>query len=170
MSNDDSTVGAAETVAETTSELSEQQAPKPTKPTDTVDFWKAKAREQEKRAKANADAAQRLAELEDANKSEQQKLAEAAQQAQADAAQARAEALRYRVATKFGIADEEAELFLTGTDEDTLTRQGEALAELKKSTVKPPAGVYVPQSGHQPAPPALNSDDLEQALRSKLNF
>jgi hypothetical protein len=43
---------------ETTPEVNEsaEQAPKPS---ETVDFWKAKAREQEKRAKANADAALR---------------------------------------------------------------------------------------------------------------
>lgn len=52
------------------------------KPSETVDFWKAKAREQEKRAKANADAAKRLQEIEDASKSETDKLTERATQAE----------------------------------------------------------------------------------------
>ena len=53
-------------------ENTEQPAATP-KPTETVDFWKQKAREQEKRAKENATAAQRLAELEDAQKTAEQK-------------------------------------------------------------------------------------------------
>ncbi|NLD85874.1 MAG: hypothetical protein GX636_08180, partial [Actinomycetales bacterium] len=49
--------------------------------------------------------------------------------AQAEAEQARAELLRYRVAAEHGVTDaEDIELFLTGTDEDTLTRQAKALA------------------------------------------
>jgi len=50
-----------------------EQAPATPKPTETVEFWKQKAREQEKRAKDNATAAQRLAELEDAQKTAEQK-------------------------------------------------------------------------------------------------
>ena len=65
------------------------------KPTETVDFWKQKAREQETRAKANAKAAERLAEIEEQNKTELQKAVEAARN-EGDAA-ARAELRRERV-------------------------------------------------------------------------
>ena len=54
---------APETGVEQTS-TTEQAVTEP-KPTETVEFWKAKAREQEKRAKDNAAAATRLAEIED---------------------------------------------------------------------------------------------------------
>ena len=79
------------------------------------------------------------------------------------------DALRFKVASKHGIADADIETFLTGTDEDTLTRQAQRLAELSKAAATP-TGVFVPQSGHQPSPPALNSDELENALRRKLGI
>jgi hypothetical protein len=50
MSENEAPVEDVETT-ETETETPEQQAPKPT---ETVDFWKSKAREQEKRAKENA--------------------------------------------------------------------------------------------------------------------
>jgi len=45
-----------------------------------LDKWKACARKQENRAKENAEAAKRLAEIEDAEKTESQKLAEQLEQ------------------------------------------------------------------------------------------
>jgi hypothetical protein len=51
---------------------------------------------------------------------------------------ARAEALRLRVASKFGIGDEDADLFLTGSDEETLTKQAERLAA-REPTARSPA-------------------------------
>lgn len=110
------------------------------KPTETVEFWKGKARDQEKRAKDNADAAKRLSELENAQKSETQRLTEAADAAKSDADAARAEALRYRIASKHGISEDDAETFLTGTDEESLTRQAERLSALAKDKDKTPAG------------------------------
>lgn len=52
------------------------------KPTETVDFWKAKAREQEKRAKENLAAAEKLREIEESQKSELQKAIERAEAAE----------------------------------------------------------------------------------------
>jgi len=98
------------------------------KPTETVDYWKRKSRENEDRAKANAKAAERLAEIEEANKTEAEKAAERLRAAETDATTARSEALRLRVAAKHGISEEDADLFLTGTDEATLTKQAERLA------------------------------------------
>lgn len=95
--------------------------------------WKARARDWEKRAKANADAATKLTELEESQKTEAQKLADARDAAISDAAAARAEALRWRVAAKHGISDEDADLFLTGTDEETLTKQAARLAQTTSS-------------------------------------
>ena len=115
------------------------------KPTETVEFWKQKAREQEKRAKENAAAAQRLAEIEEANKTEAQKTAERLAEAEKAAAEARSEALRLRIATKHGISDEDADLFLTGTDEETLTRQAERLSARQAEQRK--QGNYAPREG-----------------------
>lgn len=60
----------------------ESSEDKAQKPTETVEFWKTKAREQEKRAKENASAAKRLTELEESQKSELQKAVERAEAAE----------------------------------------------------------------------------------------
>lgn len=122
------------------------------KPTETVEFWKAQARENEKRAKANADAATKLAELEESQKTEAQKLADRATAAEMAAEEAKADALRWRVAAKHGISDEDAELFLTGSDEATLTKQAERLTERVASRKK--QGNVAPREGATQLKPA----------------
>jgi hypothetical protein len=82
----------AEDAAETTTPEAKVEAaenPEQTKPTETVEFWKAKAREQEKRAKENAAKAAEFDKVTDAQKSEQQRLIE-----RAEAAENEAKALR----------------------------------------------------------------------------
>lgn len=65
-----------------------EDPPKPTpKPAETVDFWRTKAREQEKRAKENAAKAAEFDKVTEAQKSEQQKLIERAEAAENRAAQ-----------------------------------------------------------------------------------
>jgi hypothetical protein len=104
---------------------------------DEID-WKAKAREWEKRAKENKGAADELASIRESQKTEAEKAADTLRQAQADAETARAELLRYRIAAQHGITDaDDIALFLTGTDEDTLTKQATRLAERVADTSKP---------------------------------
>jgi predicted phage tail protein len=96
------------------------------KPTETVDFWKAKAREQEKRAKENAEAAKRLSELEDAQKSETEKAADRIAKAEAEVASLPtkvADALRTHLVALHEIDKDDAELFLTATDPELLLKQ-----------------------------------------------
>ena len=124
MSEQTAEAAATESEASTT----EQQETEKPKPTETVDFWKQKAREQEKRAKENAAAAKRLAELEESQKSEAEKMADRIKQLESEAEVSRRDALRFKVASKYGIGDEDADLFLTGSDEESLTRQAERLA------------------------------------------
>lgn len=112
-------------------------------------------------AKANAEAAKRLAEIEEANKTEAQKSADALAAAQRDAEAARAEALRYKVASKFQIGDEDADLFLTGTDEETLTKQAERLTERAEERKK--NGNQVPREGTNPPAGGQDSDMREFA-------
>lgn len=52
------------------------------KPTETVDFWKTKAREQEKRAKENATKAAEFDKFTEAQKTEQQRLLDRAEAAE----------------------------------------------------------------------------------------
>lgn len=134
-----------------------------TPPADTppeVD-WKAKAREWEKRAKENSSAAARLAELEESQKTEAQRLADAKAAAEKDAADARAEALRWRVAAKHGISDEDAELFLTGTDEETLTKQAQRLSDRVAEQKK--TGNRAPNEGK--SPPSTGTDPIRDFAR-----
>lgn len=151
------------TDAPETDATAEDQADE-TKPTETVDFWKQKAREQEKRAKANAEAAQKLAEIEEANKTEQEKQAERLAELEREAQAARAEALRFRVASKFGVSDEDADLFLTGTDEETLTRQAERLAARDEDAGKPRAPKPDPNQGRQTTGAPSTADQFAAAV------
>lgn len=115
----------------------------------------------------------RLDEIEAATLSKEEKAHKLAAEAEARAAAAEASAMRYKVAAKEGITDEDAELFLTGADEATLLKQATRLGELIKQVTelsKKPAGLHVPAEGRNPGAPALNGDDLEQSLRRKLGI
>ena len=92
----------ADATAEATDTQETEQAPAP-KPTETVDFWKQKAREQEKRAKDNADAAKRLSEIEEANKTAEQKAAEKLAEIESRAAELAAKEARADVASETGL-------------------------------------------------------------------
>lgn len=130
---------------------------KPIKPTETVEFWKAMSRKNEKAAKE-------LEELRAAQLSKEELAAKEAADAKAEAAQAKAEALRWRIAAKHGITDEDAELFLTATDEDTLTRQAERLKD--RTPQIPPKGNVIPSVGKQPAQPPSLADQIAAAESS----
>ncbi len=116
----------SEQTAEATTNEAEATTEQQTKPTETVDFWKQKAREQEKRAKDNATAAKRLADIEDAQKSESEKVAERLAKADAEVATVPskvADALREHLVALHEIDKDDAELFLTATDPELLLKQ-----------------------------------------------
>jgi hypothetical protein len=71
------------------------------------------------------------------------------------------EALKRRVQAAHGIADEDADLFLTGTDEETLTAQAKRLAERESERKK--QGNRVPGEGRTPA---TKANDEREAVRS----
>lgn len=123
--------------------------------------WEARAKENLASAKANEDAAQRLAEIEEAQKSEAQKQAEALERAQRELAESKAEAARLKIAAKHGIGEDHLDL-LTGADEAELEAKAEKLAALinapgvapepapqKKTYVIPDEG-GVPAIGKEP--------------------
>jgi hypothetical protein len=64
--------------------------------------------------------------------------------------EADAKALRAKVQADHGITAEDATLFLTGSDEATLTAQAKALAAKTVDTKK--KGIRVPEEGGNPAP------------------
>lgn len=111
----------------------------------------------------------RLSEIEQANESALDKAQREAQEARDIAVQATSEALRFRIASETGIT-ENVDLILTATDEDTMRRQAalwgsRAVAEAPNAGPRPDL-----TQGGSGAPLALNSDGLEDALRSKLGI
>lgn len=101
------------------------------RPTETVEFWKQKAREQEGRAKSNAEAARRLAEIEDAQKTEQQRQADRQTAIERERDDAKAEGLRYKAAAKHGVDEDHFDLLGSG-DEETITTRAEKIGALLK--------------------------------------
>lgn len=138
-------------------------------PDQTIEALRAALTKANKEAKDNRLKASELDQLKQAQMSELEKAQTAAQAAAAEAATAKAEALRWRIAAKHGISDEDAETFLTAGDEESLTRQAERLSAMAQSTTLTPKPDLT-QGGQGGTPPALNSDALEEALRSKLGI
>lgn len=89
--------------------------------------WKAKAREWEKRAKANKSAADRLAEIEEAQKTEEQRRQEQLDEAMSIATSSRQELWRERAARKHGL-DDELMQFVGGETEEEVLARAETLA------------------------------------------
>lgn len=146
----------------------EEQAEQ-TKPTETVEFWREKAKLQEKRAKENADAAKRLSAIEEAQKSEAEKAADRIAKADAEVAAVPAkvaEALREHLVKLHGIDADDADLFLTGSEPDLLLKQVERLlgqADTRKKTnnISPREGTE-PKSGG-------SSSDIREFARNLFN-
>lgn len=156
---------------ESTSEATEQGAT----PKDVADLGeggqKALRAEREARKAAEKAAADLQAQLSQIQQSQMSDLERAQAQAQANAeaaSKAQAEALRWRIAARHGISDDDAETFLTGSDEATLVRQAERLAAL--ATTAPTTPKPDRTQGGTGEPPALNSDALEDALKNKLGI
>lgn len=108
-----------------------------TRPTETVDFWKAKAREQETRAKANAEKAKKFDDLEAERKTEAEKLTDRATEAERVAADAVLRATRFEVAAEKGLPIELAPR-LQGSTKDELLADADVLLT-QVGPVKPKA-------------------------------
>ena len=132
-------------------------------PAETVDFWKTKAREQEKRAKENADAAKRLAEIEEANKTAEQRAAERLAEAERKAVEIEARATRAEVAAATGIPVD----ILAGPKDSTAEAVTE-YAEMVKAhfertdTQRKQHNNIVPREG---ATPVVKTDQKRDFLR-----
>ena len=163
MSDATTTATEAETPAEPAQ--AEQESPQ-TEETD----WKAEARKWEQRAKENRSAADELAAIKEAQKTDAERAAEALTKAQAEAKQATAELLRYRTAAAHGITDaEDIELFLTGADEETLQRQAKALAARNAASAGPRAPRPDPNQGRSGDSAATTAEQFGAALAPFLN-
>lgn len=100
--------------------------------------------------------AAKLDEQEQANLSEIEKAQAKVTATEAERDAARAEALRLRTAVEHGISIEDADLFLTGTDAETLTAQAKRLVDREADRKK--NGNHVPREGASAPPQGDESD------------
>jgi hypothetical protein len=89
--------------------------------------------------------AAKLDQLEQANKSETDKFSERIASLETENTAIKSQAVRSRIQAKFSVSDEDAELFLTGADEASLTKQAERLAA--RDTERKKQGNRVPKEG-----------------------
>lgn len=113
-------------------------------------------------------AAERLKEIEDQQKSELEKANERMAELQAEAAKSATEALRYRIATKHGISDEDAEVFLTGSDEESISKQAERLVALQGERVQAQQQKPDPSQGARPG--AIKNPKEAGKARARARF
>lgn len=136
------------------------------KPTETVEFWKAQARANEARAKENATKAKDYDSYVESQKSEQQRLADQVAAGQREIETARAEALRYRIAAKHGLGEDDFDLLGVGTEEQLEARASRIAALAKASAAPPSTGPKPdPHQGRPPAPPSGADAGLAEARR-----
>lgn len=95
---------------------------------DEVEKWRTMARKHEARAKENADAAKRLADIEASNQTDLERLNERANAAEKRAESAELKALRYEVAADKGVPSKLMK-FLHGNDEEELRSSADELLE-----------------------------------------
>lgn len=104
--------------------------------------WKTLSRKNEEQAKANADAAKRLADLEESQKTEGQKLTDANRTLEERAKSAEIDACRMRVALRKGLTETQVKRLLGTTEEELEADADELLAAFKGSEdpIPPPVG------------------------------
>lgn len=131
--------------------------------------WKAEARKWEARAKENSDAAKRLAEIEEAFKTEAQKAAErlAAAEAKVKEYETREQiaAWKAEVAEATGVPA----TVLAGSTKEEIEAHAETLKPLISASQQPAAPQPIPGEGRA-APIPLNGDGIESALRKALGI
>ena len=135
--------------------------PPPEPKADDVD-WKAEARKWEQRAKENKTAAERLADLEQAQMTEAEKVAKRLAEAESEVASVPTkvtDALRAHLVDIHEITDEDAELFLTATSPDLLLKQVHRLVDKGNGR----RSNTVPREGTNP-PPADDKDATARAF------
>lgn len=156
------------------SETPEAQAPteatEGSAPAQDATDWKSEARKWEARAKENKEAADALAALEEAKKTEEQKLQERLIAAEKLASQSAAEALRFKVLANAGIPEEYQDLVVGSTEEDLTAAASKVKALVAANQPAPQQARFtIPSEGTSPAL-ALNDDGIEQALRDVLGI
>ena len=94
--------------------------------------------------------------LAEESRPELDKAKDAATKAEGERDSARAEALRLRIAVEHGISIEDADLFLTGSDEESLRAQAKRLSD--RETDRKKQGPLAPREGQTISRPADNGE------------
>ena len=141
-----------------------------------IEKWKSLSRQHEARAKSNAEAATKLEEIEESQKSEVDRAADRIKKADARVADAEAELVRLKVAVRHGLSEDQATR-LIGTTEDELDADAKVLLkllappEVEEEEDDPPTVVGAPkpklQSGSS-SKTSLNDDKLLADLKRKV--
>lgn len=131
----------------------ETPAPEVAEPQGDATDWKAEARKWEARAKADHEVANKWREYEASQKTEHEKLADELARERAEAAQAKAELLRLRIASEKGITGDATKL-LKGSTEDELNAEADLLLSLIADQSKP-KGPKPDEHQGKPAPASL---------------
>ena len=144
-----------------TSEQEPQEGTEQTEPkafdAEYVDKLRKEAAKYRTEAKANSDAARKLAAIEEANKTEAQKSADRLAAAEKDVADARNESLRYRIAAEFKLTEKQAAALAHVSSEDGMREVAGQLAASESDRKK--HGNFAPREGTNPQ--SGGSDDLE---------
>lgn len=150
-------------------------APQAPQETATVDWkaeaekWKALSRQNEDRAKANADKAKRLDAIEEQSKSEMQKLLEAKEAAEKRAAAAETASLKARIAATKGVDVD----LLTGTTQEEITASADRLLAWRGPVTPPPASTSSADAGQRgdnvAGPRQLTREDLKAMTPEQIN-
>lgn len=122
--------------------------------------WESRAKENLRNARANEGAAQRLAELEESQKTEAQKAQERLEAAEKRAAELESKATRAEVAAAKGVPAS----LLTGNTVEELEASADALIAFKGEQAK---SLIVPDQGKTPKVTPENADDWLRGLASK---
>lgn len=137
--------------------------------TAEVAKWKALSRKNEDQAKANADAAKRLADLEESGKSEAQKAADRVTKAEAEVAKVPsriAEGLRDALVA-LGTVSEDDKVLLTASDPETLIAQVQRLTARQGDAKK--GGNRAPVAGYTGNGGSGSDDDMRTVVRNLFN-
>jgi hypothetical protein len=143
-----------------TNDTPPEPKPDPEPPAKDEPDWKAEARKWEKRAKDNSDAAARLKELEDAQKTEQEKLTENLSAAEKRAQEAELRALRIEVASDKGLTKAQAK-YLTGTTEEELSEAADELLQLFAQPEEDPDPRRRPKERLRPGATPASEPDID---------
>jgi hypothetical protein len=107
--------------------------------------------------------AAKLAEIEEANKTEQERQAERLAGLERELEEERAEKVRLRIASEYGIKSEHLK-FLTGSDEDELVDKAKDLQQLYGETGKPRPPKPDPNQGRQSGGAASTADQFAASV------